>query len=485
MVKRPNMSTASKFPADRPKNMTGSGGLGMVHRRVNEDPTSTTRPATPEPPRFTLLPARTSYKRKEPENSVAGDRGIMIDDSRTELPQPKKRHPSRRIAIDSSDEETEQDASLGLRKQSKNPETPKSGAATSLCNIVKDLVSFPIGEVAYGAELADLPLPDIEILNIGVVKTVPASGLKVEHPEWDQYLQHLTRVAGEHLGFGETQLIPRLRSLCIWEEGSIWRNYQNDLYDPTRVAHLLIILNQDYSGGEIAIGSGNKEAFFNPAAAQHPQFYIASHNRAKHDPLPLTRGHRLGLTYDLRLPDSDPTTTTTPTKPLPSVHALVAAVTAAEDALFYDISCWAEALDDGVLSPRQPLLLVLQQTYPARHMALRYLCAADRAKALAAQAMVRERFGELEVKYRLRAYLAVVTAVVDARGVRRYAIDRVVGLEGGVDVGSEMGQRVVYGDGCVPLQEGEFVRMEVTEGSADDRESADEDVPAACATEGG
>jgi hypothetical protein len=37
----------------------------------------------------------------------------------------------------------------------------------------------------------------------------------------------------------------------------------------------LIILNKACKGGEIAVGSGDKEMFFDPAAATHNQFYIA------------------------------------------------------------------------------------------------------------------------------------------------------------------------------------------------------------------
>lgn len=55
---------------------------------------------------------------------------------------------------------------------------------------------------------------------------VPGSAVKVQHPEWERYLERLTRVAGENLGFGNMELIPRLRSLYIWEERSVWRNYQ-------------------------------------------------------------------------------------------------------------------------------------------------------------------------------------------------------------------------------------------------------------------
>jgi hypothetical protein len=68
--------------------------------------------------------------------------------------------------------ESEQEAAgLGSHQYPKPSVTSKNGGATSLCNIIKDLSLFPTGEVAYGAELADFPLPGIKVLNIGVVKS--------------------------------------------------------------------------------------------------------------------------------------------------------------------------------------------------------------------------------------------------------------------------------------------------------------------------
>jgi hypothetical protein len=164
---------------------------------------------TEQSPRVITLPTRTSLKRQKPDKHATEKWSVIAIDDRNELTRPKKRRQSRRIIIDSSDEESGQDvglksrqnakasqtsetgastrfrrdlidasdveseqeaAGLGSHQYSKPSETSKNGGATSLCNIIKDLALFPTGEVAYGAELADLPLPDIKVLNTGVVK---------------------------------------------------------------------------------------------------------------------------------------------------------------------------------------------------------------------------------------------------------------------------------------------------------------------------
>lgn len=51
----------------------------------------------------------------------------------------------------------------------------------------------------------------------------------------------------------------------------------SEYYDPTRVGTLLIILKRSCfrGGGEIAVGCGDKEKFFDPASSKHHQFFIA------------------------------------------------------------------------------------------------------------------------------------------------------------------------------------------------------------------
>jgi hypothetical protein len=49
----------------------------------------------------------------------------------------------------------------------------------------------------------------------------------------------------------------------------------SDYYDPTRVGTLLIMLKRGYKGGEIAVGCGDKEMFFDPASSKQRNFYIA------------------------------------------------------------------------------------------------------------------------------------------------------------------------------------------------------------------
>ena len=207
MIKRSNDSIARDDTAAGIDKMTASHKLTPAPPSLNESPTSTLRPTT-QSARIMTLATRILLKRKKTDNHGAEKLSAIAKDDRIELTRPTKRRRSRRIIIDSgdeesgqdvglespqnakaskasrtgastrfrrvlidsSDEEPEQEGSLGSHQNPKPSETPKNGGVTSWCNIVKDMVSFPTGEVAYGAELANLPSPDIEVLNIGVVK---------------------------------------------------------------------------------------------------------------------------------------------------------------------------------------------------------------------------------------------------------------------------------------------------------------------------
>lgn len=89
---------------------------------------------------------------------------------------------SRPVIIDSdsdsdSDGHSDNDSHTDDRRSDQYPKVPttpisaSSSASTgSLTNIIETLTTFPTGEVAYGTELANMPLPDLEILNQGVVQ---------------------------------------------------------------------------------------------------------------------------------------------------------------------------------------------------------------------------------------------------------------------------------------------------------------------------
>jgi hypothetical protein len=142
-----------------------------------------------------------------------------------------------------------------------------------------------------------------------------------------------------------------------------------------------------------------------PVSTFHPNSNSAdpatSHNKAKHDNLPLTEGHRLALVYNLcvKVQGNKP--------PTFNIYNLSEKMAEAETDLAYHIACWADEIGTRTRA-NHPLLFDLDRTYMLPELSLRVLAAEDRAKVLAVQKVQRGVYRKK--KYRLQAYLVDVVA---------------------------------------------------------------------------
>lgn len=182
-------------------------------------------------------------------------------------------------------------------------------------------------------------------------------------------------------------------------------------------------------------------------------FLLTSHNKAKHDNLPFTEGHRIGLVYDLRV-------NTTANQPAAfNAHTLADKTAKAERVLANHIARWADEIETGQRA-NHPLLFGLDRTYMLPELSLRVLALEDRAKVLAVQKMQRDAYGK--GGYRLRAYLVDVMAKAMASyhatgGVQRwvrYTVDRAAGLEGEEE--PDVAVRLRVDEKCLVQQMGKF-----------------------------
>jgi hypothetical protein len=187
-------------------------------------------------------------------------------------------------------------------------------------NIVDRLKRVPTGRLAYGAwfeynQVCDIDIDGESVLRfpfdadqVARVKNlvrhytgttgweqtlrsptwyVAGKHVTIRDPVWDAYLRMLRQAAGEYLGFSDlSRFRIALHGLYLWERESLFRDYHKWAYlasvpssllltgpskrcDPSRVATLLIILNRDYTGGDIAIrhSDGGNGMIFSPASA--------------------------------------------------------------------------------------------------------------------------------------------------------------------------------------------------------------------------
>ncbi|KAK3935411.1 hypothetical protein QBC46DRAFT_271860 [Diplogelasinospora grovesii] len=330
-------------------------------------------------------------------------------------------------------------------------------------DVLRDLMaamsSVPTGEIAWGTGLGPdtFVAPEIDVLGLGPVSTpledhqldslrsfaretrineigtewlsvprnptwlISGNQITCGNPQWKAYLSELVSKARENLGLGDRVLKTRLHGLYVWEKGSLWRNYHCTTHEKSRVGTLLIILNGGYTGGEVAIGAGHKDVYFEPA--RHSHYLIATHPGVSYDNLPLLEGHRLGLSYELLLPDND-------TEEKPSLRALMIGLAQSECALRTQVEHWVAQVEADKLD-NFPLIYVLGRNYQPEDHSLTKLSPEDRAKATTVERVK----SKLIESYTLQAYLVSVTATSKNYGKAatrrtRYAITRAATLRG-------------------------------------------------------
>jgi len=192
-----------------------------------------------------------------------------------------------------------------------------------LSQLAQTIKRIPEGDIAYGTGLVNPPPLEIRIDKVGSLK--PLGGLdedvrnrlrkvmkhvriatigpdfvslpldpsyklgaaqfKVRSAEckWSPYVENLAKtVVGKNLGLPmevSSRITITLQSLMTWDEGSLWRGYHVDNPDTRRgrLGSLLIILNNNsYKGGEIAVAYDKLETFFDPDELQSNQAWFAA-----------------------------------------------------------------------------------------------------------------------------------------------------------------------------------------------------------------
>jgi len=337
----------------------------------------------------------------------------------------------------------------------------------TLAAIQSLLATFPTGEIAFGAPLRAMPSPLICVNGVGCVDPplspttrsdlrdfahnlrleswgtdwvglacpptyfVGAKHLRITNLDWATYVRGLVEKAADFLGFrgssNHRHIASRLNGLYLWEPHSLWRNWNIPSDDPSKVATLLIILNQDYTNGEVAIGYGAQDMLFLPAENESSDGYvIAVHEGASYDNLPVTSGYRIALTYDILV------------GAVSEKHLLIKAIGPAvqsiDATLHHALAPWITQVSTRKLD-NFPLLYVLEGDYQDdQDLGLGCLTAEDRCKALAFQRFQRHGASTVE-GYVLEAFLVTVTAtckIYDKAVVKRvrYAITRAYSLDG-------------------------------------------------------
>ncbi|KAK3375643.1 hypothetical protein B0T24DRAFT_204759 [Lasiosphaeria ovina] len=360
-----------------------------------------------------------------------------------ETPQPEPQQESDQespdVPVSVPQPEFELETPIQSLSTVKGPSTGTPDPGGVLKDIIKTLDDIPPGEIAYGATIPDAAIPKITVNGFGELDPssltlgsadldrliqrakelrIKAMGsewmeiprtptwlflsnyLKIDDKAWDCYVNQIADKSGKFLGFKANKLVPILHGMYLWEENSIWRCYHSRREEPSRVGTLLVMLNNDYEAGGIAVGYENKDLFFDHAPESQNHFFIASHHGVNYDILPVTKGYRLGLSYELHLPGQ--------LRRQSYVQKLTSFVNKHDESLRTQIGKWASEVG-GDLVDHHPLVFVLDSDYSeVKNISLQKLTAEDRARAVALQHAAVKRYG----KYMLQLYFIKIEASV-------------------------------------------------------------------------
>lgn len=206
---------------------------------------------------------------------------------------------------------------------------------------------------------------------------LPRSRVKVPAKPFKAALKvHLEHIR-ETLGFAaDCRLEAELDKLLIYERGQFFKAHQDSERDDHMVGTLVVLLPSEYSGGTLTVEhAGERKAFRRLARQSRELSLLAFYADCHHEVSPVTRGHRVALTYHLLL--KEPFAKNVENRPRgPFSSALHDAVRAHFEG--------GEHLREG---PPDRLVYLLDHEYSERSLSWGRLKGADRPRADALKAV--------------------------------------------------------------------------------------------------
>ena len=125
---------------------------------------------------------------------------------------------------------------------------------------------------------------------------------QTRNPAWQSAVQDIVSVAYQdfHLACGVANVKAELYKLLLYEEGAFFRSHQDSEKAPGMFGTLVICLPSLHEGGLLKLQHNGKEVQFNASTnSEFGSSWAAWFSDVFHEVLPVTRGYRLVLTYNL------------------------------------------------------------------------------------------------------------------------------------------------------------------------------------------
>ncbi|MFN0029783.1 MAG: 2OG-Fe(II) oxygenase, partial [Acidimicrobiales bacterium] len=129
---------------------------------------------------------------------------------------------------------------------------------------------------------------------------VPRSRVKIDKRRWKRTLAPLLETIGEDLGLPATStLTAELHSMLVYEPGQFFAPHQDSEKNDEMIGSLIVLLPSNCTGGDLVISHRNQSVRYGGTSSSLT--LVAFYADTRHEVLPVERGYRVVLTYNLLL----------------------------------------------------------------------------------------------------------------------------------------------------------------------------------------
>lgn len=132
---------------------------------------------------------------------------------------------------------------------------------------------------------------------------VPRSRVTIDKRLWANTLGPMLNSVRDDLGLPETSSLKAdLHSMLVYEPGQFFAAHQDSEKDDQMIGTLIVLLPSRTEGGELVVEHRGQSVIYNGSASSLT--FVAFYADTRHEVLPVTRGWRVALTYNLMLAGS-------------------------------------------------------------------------------------------------------------------------------------------------------------------------------------
>ncbi|HHU09233.1 MAG TPA: 2OG-Fe(II) oxygenase [Intrasporangiaceae bacterium] len=176
-------------------------------------------------------------------------------------------------------------------------------------------------KLAASASPAHFGQGEDTVLDTGVRDTgeISPDRVRLSGATWEPSLRDAVERLGLQLGVDDPRrLRAELHSLLVYGKGQFFATHQDSEKHDDMVATLVVMLPSHHTGGELVVLDGGAPQVYSGSASE--LVLVAFYTDCRHEVLPVRRGHRVTLTFNILL---DPEPESAPSGPTAQAAALI------------------------------------------------------------------------------------------------------------------------------------------------------------------